>query len=80
VLTCSPALWELIDQRMKAIAGVIAFVVPGFSSSLGVMMPGSTPRRHHTPTFQADDPAIPVRIKAMTTLVLDYLRTGAPAQ
>ena len=55
-----------------------ANVVPGFYFRLGMVKPGSTSGDHHTPTFRADDSAIPVGIKAMTTLVLDYLKAKAP--
>ena len=51
--------------------------VPGFFYSLGVTPPGKTTGGHHTPTFEADDSAIPVGIKAMTTVVLDYLKGAA---
>jgi metal-dependent amidase/aminoacylase/carboxypeptidase family protein len=34
---------------------------------------GTTSGDHHTPTFRADDSSIPVGIKAMSTIVLDYL-------
>jgi amidohydrolase len=51
--------------------------VPGFFYSLGVTKPGTTSGGHHTPTFNADDSAIPVGIKAMTTIVLDFLESYA---
>jgi amidohydrolase len=51
--------------------------VPGFFFRLGMVAPGTTSGDHHTPTFRADDSAIPVGIKAMTTLVLDYLQARA---
>lgn len=54
--------------------------VPGFFYSLGVTKAGTTTGGHHTPTFQADDSAIPVGIKAMTTVVLDYFRAPATVQ
>ena len=47
--------------------------VPGFFFSLGMVKPGTTSGDHHTPTFLADDTAIPVGMKAMAYLVLDYL-------
>jgi amidohydrolase len=47
--------------------------VPGFFFSLGMVKPGTTSGDHHTPTFLADDSAIPVGMKAMAYLVLDYL-------
>lgn len=54
-----------------------ALEVPGFFYSLGITPPGATSvGGHHTPTFTADDSSIPVGIKAMTTVVLDYLNAG----
>ncbi len=50
-----------------------ANVVPGFYYRLGTLKPGGTSGNHHTPTFQADDGAIPVGIKAMAYLVWDFL-------
>lgn len=50
--------------------------VPGFYFSLGTQKPGTQSGGHHTPTFRADDAAIPVGIRAMTAVVLDYLRTA----
>ena len=47
--------------------------VPGLFYRLGVQTPGTTSGDHHTPTFQADDSAIPIGIRVMTGLVLDYL-------
>ena len=47
--------------------------IPGFYYRLGTLKPGTTSGNHHTPTFQADDSAIPVGIKAMAYLVWDYL-------
>jgi amidohydrolase len=47
--------------------------VPGFFYRLGVQKPGTTSGDHHTPTFQADDSAIPVGIRVMTAVLLDYL-------
>ncbi len=52
--------------------------VPGFFFNLGVQRPGTTSGGHHTPTFLADDAAIPVGMRVMTSLLLDYL-SGAPA-
>ncbi|RMH22287.1 MAG: amidohydrolase [Acidobacteria bacterium] len=50
-----------------------ANAVPGFYFRLGMVKPGTTSGGHHTPTFTADDGAIPVGIRAMVTLILDYL-------
>jgi amidohydrolase len=47
--------------------------VPGFFYRLGQVKPGTTSGDHHTPTFRADDDAIPVGIRAMSLLVVDYL-------
>lgn len=51
--------------------------VPGFYFRLGTVAPGTTSGDHHTPTFRADDGAIPVGIRAMTGLVLAYLERPA---
>ncbi len=50
--------------------------VPGFFYRLGVVDPKHGSGGHHTPDFRADDASIPIGIKAMTTLVLDYLNAG----
>jgi amidohydrolase len=47
--------------------------VPGFYYRLGQVKPGTTSGDHHTPTFLADDSAIPIGIKAMSNLIVDYL-------
>lgn len=47
--------------------------VPGFYYRLGMVKTGTTSGDHHTPTFRADDSSIPIGIKAMSTIVLDYL-------
>jgi amidohydrolase len=47
--------------------------VPGMYFRLGTTRPGTTSGGLHTPTFTADDAAIPVGIRAMTALVLDYM-------
>ncbi len=53
--------------------------VPGFYFRLGQVLPGGTSGGHHTPDFQADSSAVPVGIRAMTNLLLDYLKAGRPA-
>ena len=50
-----------------------ANVVPGFFYRLGQIKPGTTSGDHHTPTFRADDSAIPVGMKAMSLLIVEYL-------
>jgi amidohydrolase len=47
--------------------------VPGFFYRLGQVKQGTTSGDHHTPTFLADDSSIPVGIKAMSFVILDYL-------
>lgn len=47
--------------------------VPGFYYRLGQVKPGTTSGDHHTPTFLADDGAIPVGVKAMSLVVFEYL-------
>jgi amidohydrolase len=47
--------------------------VPSFYYEIGVVNPGNVSGGHHTPTFRADDEAIPVGVRTMTALVLDYL-------
>ena len=47
--------------------------VPGFYFRLGMVKPGTESGGHHTPTFRADDGAVPVGMRAMASLVLDYL-------
>lgn len=50
--------------------------IPGFYFRLGVVTPGTESGGLHTPTFQASDDAIPVGIRAMTSVVLAYLDGG----
>jgi amidohydrolase len=47
--------------------------VPGFFYRLGQVKPGTTSGDHHTPTFLADDGAVPVGIKVMSYVLVDYL-------
>jgi amidohydrolase len=48
--------------------------VPGFFFRLGMVKPGTTSGGHHTPTFAADDASVPVGMRAMANLVVDYLK------
>jgi amidohydrolase len=50
--------------------------VPGFYFKLGAVHKGNTSGGHHTPTFRADDEAIPVGVRAMTAVVLEALGAG----
>lgn len=47
--------------------------VPGFYYRLGVLKPGTTSGGLHTPTFRGDDTAVPVGIRVMSRLLVDYL-------
>ena len=47
--------------------------VPGFYFRLGVVKPGTTSGGLHTPTFRADDSAVPVGMRVMARLLVDYL-------
>ncbi len=46
---------------------------PGFFYFLGGLKPGTVSGDHHTPTFRMDDSAIPVGMRAMSFVLLDYL-------
>ncbi len=50
-----------------------ANIVPGFFYRLGQVKPGTSSGDHHTPTFLADDSAVPVGIKAMSFVLVEYL-------
>jgi amidohydrolase len=52
--------------------------VPGFYYRLGVLKPGTTSGGLHTPNFRADDGAVPVGIRSMARLVVDYLSSYKP--
>lgn len=54
--------------------------VPGFFFRLGTVKPGTVSGGAHTPTFMADDTAIPVGMRVMSSLVLDYLRGAEVTQ
>jgi amidohydrolase len=47
--------------------------VPGFFFRLGVVKPGTTSGGLHTPTFRADDTAVPAGMRVMARLLVDYL-------
>ncbi len=53
--------------------------VPGFFFRLGMVKQGVVSGGHHTPTFQADDSSVPVGMRAMSNLLLDYLKSRRPA-
>lgn len=51
-----------------------AHQVPGFYYRLGMVKEGTVSGGHHTPTFLADDSCIAVGMKAMSNLLVDYLK------
>ncbi len=53
-------------------------VVPGFYFRLGVVPDGKSSTGHHTPGFYADDDSVPIAMRLMTSLVVDYLAGNAP--
>jgi amidohydrolase len=53
-----------------------ADVVPGFYFVIGVVPEGKSSGGHHTPTFYADDKAVPIGMRALSTLVVDYMSAG----
>jgi amidohydrolase len=55
-----------------------AQVVPGFYFRLGVVPDGRTSTGHHTPGFYAADESVPIAMRLMTSLVVDYLNSGPP--
>ena len=54
-------------------------LVPSFLFKLGVVPEGKVSGGHHTPTFLADDAAIPIGVRAMTLVVLEALASGGAA-
>jgi amidohydrolase len=65
-------------KPMRAVMGAEDFAffsqrVPGFYYRLGPTKPGTTNGNLHTPTFRADDGSIPVGMRAMAGLVVDFL-------
>ena len=71
---------EIMDPTMGGEDfAYFAELVPGFFFRLGTLKQGTVSGGHHTPTFQADDGAIPVGMRVMSNLLLDYLKQNAPA-
>lgn len=52
-----------------------AQVAPAFFFSLGTQKPGTTSGINHATNFAADDSSMPIGIRAMTEVLLEYLRT-----
>ncbi len=51
--------------------------VPGFFFRLGMVKAGTSSGGHHTPDFLADDSAVPVGMRVMANLLVDYLGQAA---
>ena len=51
--------------------------VPGFFYMLGTLAPGTTSGDHHSPTFRADDTAVPIGMRTMAYTLWDYLSDAA---
>ena len=54
-------------------------LAPGFFFNLGVTPPNldwKTVASNHSPLFQGDDRALPVGVRAMTSMAMDFLRSG----
>jgi amidohydrolase len=53
--------------------------IPGMFFFLGVVPPGTDPLTappNHSPYFFADEAALPVGVRALASLAVDYLATG----
>jgi amidohydrolase len=53
-----------------------ANIVPGFYFQIGVVPSGKVSSGHHTPNFYAANDAVPIGMRLMSTLVMDYLAAG----
>lgn len=70
---------EILDPTMGGEDfAYFANEVPGFFFRLGMVKQGVASGGHHTPTFQADDSSVPVGMRAMSNLLLDYLESRRP--
>ena len=47
--------------------------VPGFFYRLGTLEEGTVSGPHHSPTFRADDAAVPIGMRVMSNVLLDYM-------
>ncbi len=69
---------EMIDPTMGGEDfAYFANEIPGFFFRLGMVAPGTTSGGHHTPNFQADDGSIPIGMRAMANLLIDFLEMQA---
>ena len=67
---------ETLPRTVAEDFSYFANVVPGLYVRLGVVPEGKASGGHHTPTFYADDQAVPFAMRVMTALVLDALASG----
>jgi amidohydrolase len=51
-----------------------AHEVPGFFFTMGSTKPGTVSGVNHAPNFRADDSAIPIGMRAMTDVLLEFLQ------
>ena len=82
--TLTRVLGEQSVQVLEPVMGgedfsFFANEVPGFFFRLGQVKPGTTSGGHHTPTFMADDASVPVGMRVMSNLLLDFLRARRPS-
>ena len=54
--------------------------VPGFFYRLGIDREGEVNGPHHSPTFRADDRSVPIGMRAMSNVLMDYLIVNARRQ
>lgn len=54
-----------------------ALEIPAFFYRLGIHKPGTVSGPHHSPTFRADDASVPVGMRVMANLLVDYLERNA---
>lgn len=54
--------------------------VPGFFYRLGIDREGEVNGPHHSPTFRADDRSVPIGMRAMSNVLVDYLFNNARRQ
>ena len=54
-----------------------ALEVPGFFYRLGIHKEGTVTGPHHSPTFRADDASVPIGMRVMSNVLLDYLVKNA---
>ena len=50
-----------------------ALEVPGFFYRLGIHKEGTVTGPHHSPTFRADDGSVPIGMRVMSNVLIDYL-------